>query len=57
MGFGSVLNDFESLSKYFIESIENNFTMHDIYKDRVDKFFKFRHTNNCKRIFDIIVND
>ena len=30
--------------------------MKDVYKNRVDTFYKYNDKNNCKRIYDYILN-
>lgn len=57
MGFGKVV----SLEKELVDEIQrvllNNCKMDEIYKKRVDDFFEFNDKNNCKRVYDFILND
>ena len=54
MGFGEVINDINELIKVIEEYLLNNCQMKDIYKQRVDSFYKFKDKNNCKRVYNEI---
>ena len=55
MGFGEVIEEEDILVDKIIEYIENDCIMEDKYKERVDKFFKYNDKNNCKRVYDWIL--
>lgn len=55
MGFGELIDNEDDLVDKIIEYIENDCVMEDKYKERVDNFFKFRDQNNCKRVYDWIL--
>ena len=54
-GFGEVEYDVESTIRRIKEYIDNNCEMKPQYKERVDKFFAYTDKNNCKRVFDKIM--
>ena len=54
MGFGEVICEEDELIDVIKEYLVNNCGMSLEYKNRVDKFFKFKDKNNCKRIYDAI---
>lgn len=53
-GFGIVTKDYESTLNALIEKINDGCVMDDIYKKRVDKFFKYFDNNNSKRVYNEI---
>lgn len=55
-GFGEVENDLESTVDRIIEYMENNCTLKDKYRERIDRFFAFNDRNNCQRVYEAIVN-
>ena len=52
MGFGKVIFDEDELVDKVIDYMKNDCTMEDEYKERVDLFFKFTDRNNCKRVYE-----
>jgi CDP-glycerol glycerophosphotransferase (TagB/SpsB family) len=52
MGFGKVVEDEDELIDKVIEYMENDCKMEDEYADRVDSFFKYTDRNNCKRVYE-----
>ena len=52
MGFGKVVFDEDELIDKVIEYMENDCRMEDEYVKRVDSFFKFTDKNNCKRVYE-----
>ena len=54
-GFGDLTNNEDDLVNKIIEYVENDCVMEDKYKERVDTFFKFRDQNNCKRVYNWIL--
>ena len=57
MGFGRVVSQEEDLVDEIQRILLNDCKMDDIYKKRVDDFFEFNDRNNCKRVYDFILND
>ena len=57
MGFGKVVSQEEELVDEIQRILLNDCKMDDIYKKRVDDFFEFNDRNNCKRVYDFILND
>ena len=47
----------EELCKSIDKIISNNFEVEQLYKDRMKNFFKFSDTENCKRVFETIVEN
>ena len=56
MGFGEIIADEEELIKMIIEYMKNDCKMKEKYKNRVVKFYKHNDKNNCKRVYDAILN-
>ncbi|WP_292822505.1 glycosyltransferase [Methanobrevibacter sp.] len=56
MGFGEVVTDEENLIDTIGEYLENNCKMKEKYKNRVDGFYKYNDKNNCKRVYEAILN-
>lgn len=56
MGFGPVIDNEEELVNKLIEYMDNGCVMEDMYKERVDSFFKYNDHNNSKRCYDWIYN-
>lgn len=54
MGFGDVFEEEDEIVDKVIEYINRNCEMEEIFKRRVDKFFKFRDKNNSKRCYSWI---
>lgn len=54
MEFGPIIKDQDELINKIIYYMENDCIMEDIYKERVDKFFKYNDKNNSKRVYDWI---
>ena len=55
MGFGPVIKEEDELVSKLIEYMDTGCVMEDIYKERVDKFFKYHDRNNSKRCYDWII--
>lgn len=51
MGFGPVCTQIEDAIKCVKESINNNFKLENIYKERTREFFVLHDQKNCERIF------
>lgn len=54
MGFGDVINNHEDLILSIRDYIKNGCQMSEKYKNRVEKFFKYNDSSNCKRVYDEI---
>ncbi len=54
MGFGEVIKSEKDMIDKIKYYLENNCRMEDLYKKRVDNFFKHTDKNNCKRTYDWI---
>lgn len=54
-GFGEVEYDLESTVDRIIEYMENGCELKDEYRQRIDKFFAFNDKNNCKRVYEKIM--
>lgn len=55
-GFGPVEDSEDELINKVISYIDNDCEMEDIYKNRVDEFFKYHDQNNSKRCYEWILN-
>ena len=56
MGFGEVIREEENLIKIIEEYLKNNCQMKNEYLKRVDNFYKYNDKNNCKRVYEAILN-
>ncbi len=54
MGFGEVIKSEEDIVNKIKYYLDNNCIMEEIYKKRVDDFFKHTDKNNCKRTYEWI---
>jgi CDP-glycerol glycerophosphotransferase (TagB/SpsB family) len=53
-GFGPVVYDYDSTVNEIIKFIENDCKLDKKYEKRIDKFYKYRDKNNCKRVYEEI---
>lgn len=56
MGFGDVITDENILIGKIEEYLKNDCKMEEIYKKRVNSFYKYNDKNNCKRVYDATLN-
>ena len=56
MGFGPICTESEELVDTLCEYMKNNCKMLPEYVDRVNDFYNFDDHNNCKRIYDEVIN-
>ena len=54
-GFGPVCKSLDELTDNIKKIIENGMQMDDVYKQRVDEFFKYHDWGNSKRVYDEIL--
>ena len=54
-GFGEVVYDETRLVELICRYIEGGCTIKKEYLSRVEGFFRFHDRNNCKRVFDKII--
>lgn len=57
MGFGVVTKNEDDLVEEICECIKNDCKNDEKYIKRVEKFFKFTDKNNCKRVYDWILDN
>ena len=57
MGFGEVVSEEKELTDLIKRYLDKDCIMKDVYKSRVDFFYKFRDKQNCKRVYDFLIND
>lgn len=57
MGFGELLENEDELVSKIVYYLENDCIMEDKFKVNVDKFFKFNDKNNCKRVYEWILDN
>ena len=55
-GFGPVLTDSEALVSAVCSLIENDFENPSPYKERAERFFDLKDSENCKRNFEAVQN-
>ncbi|GHU89107.1 minor teichoic acid biosynthesis protein GgaB [Clostridia bacterium] len=55
MGFGEVIFEQRALVDKIVEYIKNDCVIKDEYKNRAKTFFKFRDTDNSKRVYDELI--
>lgn len=54
-GFGEVVDNLDDLTQVVTAYMDNGCEMQDIYKMRVDEFFAYTDNNNCKRVYEAIL--
>lgn len=54
-GFGEVEYDLDSTVDRIIEYMEDGCKLKDKYRERIDNFFAFDDQNNCKRVYEKII--
>ncbi len=54
-GFGEVEYDLDSTVDRIIEYMENGCELKDKYRERIDNFFAFNDKENCKRVYEKIM--
>ena len=57
MGFGEVVSEEKELVDLIKSYLNTDCLMKDGYKIRVDAFYKFRDKENCKRVYNFLIND
>ena len=57
MGFGEIAKSPEGLVNLIMNYVNCNCVMKDKYKKRVDDFFEYHDKNNCKRVYEFLLND
>ena len=57
MGFGDITHNEEQLIDKIYEHINNNCVNDKKYIKRVEKFFKYTDKNNCKRVYNWILEN
>jgi len=55
MGFGPVVTEQNDLVEQLIEYMQSGCKMPNIYQKRVDDFFAYSDSSNCKRVYDAIL--
>ena len=55
MGFGPVIKDHNDLIDAIVSQIDSGCNMDEIYKGRVDDFFKYHDRDNCRRVYKAIL--
>lgn len=54
-GFGEVEHDLEGTVARIIEYMESGCRLKEKYRERIDKFFAFNDQNNCRRVYEKIM--
>lgn len=54
-GFGEVETTLEGTVDRIIEYMENDCKLKDFYRERIEKFFAFDDKNNCKRVYEKMI--
>lgn len=54
-GFGPVCYDYESSVKEIIKAIENDCELERKYEERINNFYTYHDTGNCKRVHEEIL--
>ena len=54
-GFGEVETTLEGTVNRIIEYMENDCKLKDLYRERIENFFAFDDKNNCKRVFEKMI--
>ena len=54
-GFGPVVTKESELLQQIIECANSNWSISDIYMERIKNFFSLRDRNNCERTYEAII--
>ncbi|MBQ3556568.1 MAG: CDP-glycerol glycerophosphotransferase family protein [Oscillospiraceae bacterium] len=54
-GFGEIEYTIDALVSRIIEYMENGCQLKDKYRERIDRFFAFNDRNNCRRVYEKIM--
>ncbi|MFV0343470.1 MAG: CDP-glycerol:glycerophosphate glycerophosphotransferase [Anaerocolumna sp.] len=55
MGFGPVCINNDDVVKQLCEHMEENCSLRDVYRNRIDTFFSYSDTNNCQRVYEAAI--
>ena len=56
MGFGEIVDTETELINLIKRYIANDCQMQEKYQQRVDEFYEYHDKNNCKRVYEFILN-
>ena len=56
MGFGEIVNNESELIELIKGNINNNCQIKEKYVNRINNFYRYNDENNCKRVYDFILN-
>lgn len=56
MGFGEICHDNDELISVLISYMKNDCQMKPEYRRRADDFFEFNDHDNCRRIYDVMID-
>lgn len=56
MGFGEICYEQDELISLIKLKLKNEFEIENKYKQRIEQFYKFKDTNNCKRVYREIIS-
>lgn len=56
MGFGPICKNHQQMIDTLCEYMENNCQMQEMYKERVNDFFKYSDHDNCSRIYEEVIS-
>ena len=56
MGFGDIVDNEKEVIECVKNIVKNDCEMYDKYKARVDNFYEFTDDNNCKRVYNFILD-
>lgn len=54
-GFGPVVDNVEDICQFINALNEHNFKIPEVYQDRINTFYSLRDMNNCKRVYNKLV--
>ena len=54
-GFGPVVVEKDDIVDAILNALDNDCALDDFYRKRADDFFSFNDKNNCKRVFDCVM--
>ncbi len=57
MSLGKIIKDHKTLIKELCKYMENDCKLEVQYKKRIDEFFEYHDYNNCKRIYDEVLEN
>ena len=57
MAFGEIVDDEKGLVPLLVDYMKSGCKMKDEYKKRVESFYEYHDQDNCKRVYEDVINE